>query len=414
MKILGGDASDSFVLGGRQLNIDTDTTKEVTLARFLSVVELHGGGGEGNFLSAQGDENSGPYSGVTRIYAGDRGDVIRGSDAADEIYGGAGADFISGFLGADVMHGGGANDDLRGGGGNDTMNGDGGSDTLLGGHDVDTMNGGEGDDTLDARRSPEVVEDLDGTLDGGPGTDTAYVDPGEGHKAVNVETLIGDDPAPPPPPNDCDYEPVSEQITVALDPGGQATFKVVGTAIQLGDSACGAATTTTTSRIVVTAAAGGVERVEVDQRGGAFAPGHVDEAVNPEPTDQTLRAPTLSEIEFFVDLGNDPGDTIAVRGAAGDDLLAAGSRASSGTGTATRTSSSRQLSGTAPASSSCTARAAGTRSTPEAPPAPAAASPAKRASSPATSATRSEAATGTTSSSAARASTPSMPARATT
>ena len=87
VRILGGDASDSFVLGGQQLNIDADTTKELTMARFLTAFELHGGGGEGNFLSAQGDENSGPYRGVTRIYAGDRGDVIRGSDAADELYG---------------------------------------------------------------------------------------------------------------------------------------------------------------------------------------------------------------------------------------------------------------------------------------------------------------------------------------
>ena len=326
VRILGGDASDSFVLGGQQLNIDADNTKELTMARFLTVFELHGGGGEGNFLSAQGDENSGPYRGATRIYAGDRGDIIRGSDAADELYGGAGADSISGFLGVDVMHGGGGGDDLRGGGGNDTMNGEGGNDSLLGGHDVDTMSGGEGDDTLDARRPADVVEDLDGTLDGGSGADTAYVDPGEGHKAVNVETLIGDDPAPPPPPNACDYEPVSKQITVRLGTGGQATFKVVGTAIYMGGSACGAATTSTTSRIVVTASAGGVERVEVDQRGGAFAPGHVDEAVNPEPTDQTLRLPTLSEVEFFVDLGNDAGDTIAVRGTAGNDAMAAGSK----------------------------------------------------------------------------------------
>jgi Ca2+-binding RTX toxin-like protein len=319
VRILGGDASDSFHVDNN-VNIDADTGGEIALVRFNNTVELHGGGGEGNFLSAEG------RNGHVRLYAGDRGDILRGGDWADELYGGAGGDFLFGDLGADVLNGGGADDELRGGANNDTLNGDGGNDMLLGEAGVDTMAGGEGDDTLDARRPAEVVEDLDGTLDGGPGTDTAYVDPGEGHKAVNVETLIGDDPAPPPPPNTCDYEPVSKQITVDLAVGGQATFKVVGDSIHLGDSPCGAATVTTTSRIVVNAPAGGVERVEADQRGGAFAPGHVDEAVNPEPTDTTLRFPTLSEIEIFVDLGGDPGDTVAVRGTAGNDTMAAGSK----------------------------------------------------------------------------------------
>jgi Ca2+-binding RTX toxin-like protein len=317
VKLLGGDASDELHADG---NIDADSGEEITYVRFNHTVELHGGGGEGNILSAE------DFAGHVRAYAGDRGDVLRGGSWADELYGGAGADLIIAGDGDDLVNGGAGDDDLRGNEGADTLNGDGGSDELLGGDDVDTMNGGEGDDTLDARRPAEVVEDLDGTLDGGPGTDTAFVDPGEGSKAVNVETLIGDDPGPPPPPNACDYAPVSKQITVNLAAGGQATFKVVGDAIHLGDTACGAATTTTTSRIVVNAPAGGVERVEVDQRGGAFAPGHVDEAVNPEPTDPTLWGAPFSEIEFFVDLGGDAGDTIAVRGTSGNDTLAAGAK----------------------------------------------------------------------------------------
>jgi Ca2+-binding RTX toxin-like protein len=319
VRILGGDGSDSFKLDfGGHLNIDVDATHEISVTRGGTPFELHAGGGESNFVSAEG------YFGRVRIFAGDRGDIIRGGEAADELHGGAGADSISGFGNADLLNGGGGDDDLRGGGGADTMNGGGGNDALLGGHDADTLNGDEGDDTLDGRRPADVVEDPDASFDGGPGNDTAYVDPGEGHKAVNVETLIGDDPAPPPPPNACDYEPVSKQITVRLAAGGQATFKVVGGAIYLGDTPCGAATVTTTSRIVVSAPAGGVERVEVDQRGGVFRPGHVDEAVNPEPTDQTLRSPTISEVEFFLDLGNDAGDTVAVRGTAANDLIAAG------------------------------------------------------------------------------------------
>ncbi len=317
LRILGGDASDSLQADG---NIDADTAREISNIRFNNTLELHGGGGEGNFLNADG------YNGRVRLYAGDRGDILRGGFWADELYGGAGADFLVGGENDDLLNGGGGDDDLRGGDDDDTLNGGGGNDTLLGGYGVDTMSGGEGDDTLDARRPPDVVEDLDGTLDGGPGTDTAYVDPGEGHKAVNVETMIGDDPEPPPPPNACVYEPVSKQVTVNLAVGGQATFEVVGGAIYLGDSPCGAATVTTTSRIVVNAPAGGVERVEVDQRGGAFAPGHLDEAVNPEPTDRTMWGAPMSEIEFFVDLGNDAGDTIAVRGTSGNDMLAAGDR----------------------------------------------------------------------------------------
>jgi Ca2+-binding RTX toxin-like protein len=259
-----------------------------------------------------------------RLYGGDDADTLEGSDGVSELYGGGGDDVLGGFQGNDVLLGGEGNDSLRGHEGDDNLDGGPGNDTLLGERGADTFIGGDGDDTLDARRPVEAPDDLDASLDGGPGADTAYLDPGEAARTINVETMIGDEPPPPPPPGDCMYSPVGGQIDVDLDPGATATFEVVGNAIWMDGAPCGTATTTTTSRIVVDAPAGGVERLVIDQRGGAFAPGHVNEVTDPEPTDPTLWQPTLSEIEFFVSLGGDAGDTIAVRGTSGNDMLAAG------------------------------------------------------------------------------------------
>jgi Ca2+-binding RTX toxin-like protein len=326
VKVLGTSGNDFLGLGSEGIDLNGGMP-DVVFSVAPDVVELHGLGGQ-NTLDAQGDEIEGddPYPGFVRLYAGDAGDTLVGSDGVSELFGGAGNDFLQGFLGNDLLNGGGGNDDLRGDDGDDNLDGGLGNDNLLGGSGLDTLAGGDGDDTLDARRPLEVAEDMDASIDGGPGADTAYLDPGEASLTVNVETMIGDTPPPPPPPGDCVYAPVGGQITVDLDVGGTVTFKVVGNAIWMDGAPCGPATTTTTSRIVVNAPDGGVERVVIDQRGGAFAPGHVNEAVNPEPWDYTLRQPTLSEIEFFVDFGDDAGDTIVVHGTPGNDFIAAGQK----------------------------------------------------------------------------------------
>lgn len=326
LKFLGTSGIESIRLVAAGIKfVGGGSTPRVVFSVAPDLVELHGLGGQ-DILDAQGDSTSGedPYLGFVRLYGGDDADTLLGSNGVSELYGDGGDDVLQGFQGNDLLIGGDGNDDLRGHEGDDSLDGGPGNDNLLGESGIDTFVGGDGDDALDARRPIDVAEDLDASIDGGPGADTAYLDPGEAALTVNVETMIGDSPPPPPPPGDCTYAPIGGQINVDLDAGAIVTFTVVGNAIWMDGAPCGTATTTTTSRIVVNGPSGSAERLVIDQRGGAFAPGHVNEATDPEPTDQTLRSPTISEIEFYVDLGDDPGDVIAVRGTNGNDSMAAG------------------------------------------------------------------------------------------
>jgi Ca2+-binding RTX toxin-like protein len=98
-----------------------------------------------------------------------------------------------------------------------------------------------------------------------------------------------------------------------MSAGSTATLKVVGSEIWFGEAACGAATTTNTDSIGVTGSAGTVERLTIDQSGGAFAPG------------ATAEADASPEIEIAVTLG-DVTDQVAVVGAPGDETISAGAK----------------------------------------------------------------------------------------
>jgi trimeric autotransporter adhesin len=97
-------------------------------------------------------------------------DRIVGRGGNDVLSGGPGNDVVIGGDGRDVLLGGLGKDVLQGGRGDDRLEGGAGSDQLYGGIGHDTLLGGAAADRLFARdRARDVV-------DGGAGTDTAYVD----------------------------------------------------------------------------------------------------------------------------------------------------------------------------------------------------------------------------------------------
>lgn len=95
-----------------------------------------------------------------------------------------------------------------------------------------------------------------------------------------------------------------------MDPGAQATLKVVGGEIWLGTSPCTGATTTNVDSITVNGTAGSIEQIVLDESGGAFAPGFSSEFNTPE-------------IEISLNLG-DAGDRLIIWGTSGNDTITAG------------------------------------------------------------------------------------------
>ena len=78
--------------------------------------------------------------------------------------------------------GGTGNDTITGGNGNDTLEGGAGNDVIAGGKGADVLNGGHGDDTL-------KFDNLDTSVIGGPGKDTAVVTDATG--PVNLNLALG-------------------------------------------------------------------------------------------------------------------------------------------------------------------------------------------------------------------------------
>jgi dipeptidyl aminopeptidase/acylaminoacyl peptidase len=98
--------------------------------------------------------------------------LLEGTAGTDVLRGTRRAEIIVPGTGADTIFGGGGDDVVLGGSGPDFVNGEGGDDRLVGGFGRDRLYGGRGDDVLFGR---DAQVDL---LDGGPGNDTAYFDPG--------------------------------------------------------------------------------------------------------------------------------------------------------------------------------------------------------------------------------------------
>ena len=147
-------------------------------------------------------------------------EVLNVSDGASSLAGLGGNDVLKGGDSPDAIDGGAGDDDLNGGNGNDTITGGPGKDTIMG----DAVAGqcsvvgyfGSckapwGNDTINARDGEAD------TIDCGPGTDTAVVDPID--VVANCETVDKGVPTPPPAP----------QLTIGKKPA-KATIKLVGSA----------------------------------------------------------------------------------------------------------------------------------------------------------------------------------------
>lgn len=296
------EADDVMAAGQNGLALNTDGDVDVTLSPSALRLEFHMLGGN-DYFNGRGQGGAGlKYLGPITATGGDGNEsLLRGGNTDDVIDGGPGNDVIEGTEGNDVLDGGPGNDSLSGSSGNDTLTGGAGLDSLIGGSENDTLYAED--------------DEADTQINGGPGTDTAYVDDGLDPNTVGVETVIGDGgppPPPPPPPGGCTYDAGSKSITASIDPGAQSTLKVVSGAIHFGASptACGAATTSNTDSITIAGAAGSVETLVVDQSGGAFAPGAEVES-------------GTSEIEISTALG-DATDLVVVHGTAGNDTIVVG------------------------------------------------------------------------------------------
>jgi Ca2+-binding RTX toxin-like protein len=110
-------------------------------------------------------------NGDDHLVGGGDPDTLLGGNGNDDLHGGLAIDHLYGGLGADQLFGDDGPDELIGDEGDDEIDGGSGEDSLDGGPGADMMLGRTGDDTFFA---------ADGTadsLDGGYGTDDAYIDP---------------------------------------------------------------------------------------------------------------------------------------------------------------------------------------------------------------------------------------------
>ena len=302
--VIGRPAGDRMAAGLAGYSFNSDGDLDVTFSPLPSHMNIVGGAGV-SFLTARGGWGAGlAYPGSTTITGGASDDELNGGNGPDAISGGGGADYINGSGGNDTLSGNAGDDRLSGGTGNETLTGGAGSDNLI---------AGEGTDTLFAND-----DETDGQIHGGAGADTATVDANIDPATIAVETVIvdqGPPPPPPPPTGACTYSAATKSVTAGVGAGGTATLAVVGGAIHFGGtpSACGAATTANTDSITVNGAAGSVERLTIDQSGGALAPGASAESNG------------TAEIELALNLGN-ASDQIVVRGTSSADALAIGTK----------------------------------------------------------------------------------------
>ena len=179
--------------------------------------QLYGEAGADTLLALGGDDyvEGGPGAdaivggpGVDLLIAGTGNDSVRGGAGKDSVYAGHGNDAVSGGADGDTLLGQAGHDRLRGGGGRDRMWGGSGADRLSGesGDDYLTasaqslVDGGDDDDKIyihdeggsipplahpsgyqvHGGRGSDSIDARDGrksSVDCGPGSDRAYVDP---------------------------------------------------------------------------------------------------------------------------------------------------------------------------------------------------------------------------------------------
>lgn len=177
--VIGTSGDDAIAVGMNGVGLNGDSDTDITFSPLPAQIEVRGGGGV-NTLSARGGTGAGSvYTGSARFFAGGQGDTLRGGLGDDLLVGGAGNDALEGREGNDV---------LDGGAGNDTLQGAGGNDELIGGPGADTFSGSDGDDVMRANDDEDDV-----SINGGPGTDTAYY---ESQTCIGPPFVCTGDPVP--------------------------------------------------------------------------------------------------------------------------------------------------------------------------------------------------------------------------
>jgi Ca2+-binding RTX toxin-like protein len=174
--VIGTSGADTMTVGVNGVALNADGDADVTFSPLPTEIELRGADGV-NTLSARGGSGTGSgYTGTARLVAGGLGDTLRGGLGNDVLTGGAGNDTLEGREGNDVLDGGAGNDSLAGAGGNDE---------LIGGTGADSFSASDGDDVIRANDGQ-----VDTSINGGPGTDTAYYDASGDPARLAVETQI--------------------------------------------------------------------------------------------------------------------------------------------------------------------------------------------------------------------------------
>jgi Ca2+-binding RTX toxin-like protein len=180
--VINGDDGDDVLLadGGADRYAGGAGRDHLTYAgRTAGVIVMPGTPGHsGDYTYGSEGDSVGIDIEVFTLGSGD--DYFLGGSAADvTVFGGPGNDGLEGWDGNDALYGEdgndwlvgeGGNDLLVGGAGDDALYGYAGDDTLVGNGGLDYFSGGDGNDTIDARDG--VLE----TVDGGAGTDVAYID----------------------------------------------------------------------------------------------------------------------------------------------------------------------------------------------------------------------------------------------
>jgi Ca2+-binding RTX toxin-like protein len=176
LTVIGADRNDNISIGQSGIALNADGDNDVTWSPRLNKVNVYGMGGR-NTINGLGGAGSGSgYNGQLFAYAGDAGDTLRGGTGADTLIGGAGNDLLDGRESGDTLDGRAGNDSLLGAGGADTLTGGSGSDTFTGADGADVFYAADGE--------------ADGTINGGPLSDTLYYDAGLDLDVVAVETKI--------------------------------------------------------------------------------------------------------------------------------------------------------------------------------------------------------------------------------
>lgn len=114
-------------------------------------------------------------TGLVAAYATPASAAIDCNSPGNVIDGTPGDDYLVGTSGRDIINGLGGRDVIDGGEGNDTLHGGDGPDTVIGGVGWDCVYGDNGRDSIVSYLDGWHVADL-GILDGGAGSDEAYVE----------------------------------------------------------------------------------------------------------------------------------------------------------------------------------------------------------------------------------------------